>query len=145
MLMDAYSQAHEIVEVHKSDWLEFDNFVYDNLGFMDKCGFVTVLEKLPIGFVSWDPRKLPESMEIGHNCIIGKHKGYGHGSWQIKKALEIMAEKKPSRILVKTGNTDFFESARKMYLSAGFITTDVCKTDNLSVPEVVEFSLKLGI
>lgn len=145
MLMDAYSQTQGIVEKHKYDWLDFDNFVYDNLIFMDKCGFVTVMNEQPIGFITWDPRKLPDSMEIGHNCIIGKYKGYGHGSWQLKKAIEIMAERKPSRILVKTGNTDFFESARKMYLSAGFVATDVCKTDDLSVPEVVEFSLKVEI
>ncbi len=144
MLMDAYSQAQQIVDRHKSDWQEFDNFVFNNLNFMDKCGFVSVENDEPIGFVSWDPRKLPDSMEIGHNCIIGKFKGKGYGSRQLGHALKTMAERKPSRILVKTGNTDFFMPARKMYQSAGFEDERIIKSDDPSVPEVVEFSLKLG-
>ncbi len=144
MLMDAYSQVQEIVDRHKTDWQEFDNFVFDNLSFMDKCGFVSVENDEPIGFVSWDPRKLPESIEIGHNCIIGRFKGEGHGSRQLGHALKIMTERKPCRIIVKTGNSDFFAPARKMYLSAGFEVERIIKSDDPSVPEVVEFSLKLG-
>lgn len=143
MLMDAYSPAPEIVSRHRQSWRDFDNFFFDNLGFIDKCGFVTVFDNQPVGFVSWDPRKLPESIEIGHNCVLCDFKGQGIGLWQINQALEMLKVRNPSKILVKTGNTPFFAPARKMYESSGFKTERIVKNDDPSVPEVVEYCLKL--
>lgn len=49
----------------------------DNPHIAEFSGFMTVLEGKPIGFVSWNPTNLPESTEIGHNCILTQYKGNG--------------------------------------------------------------------
>ena len=143
MLMDAYSTAPEIVSRHRQSWRDFDNFVYDNPSILDKCGFVTVFDGQPVGFVSWDPRKLPESIEIGHNCVLCTFKGRGIGLRQLNQALEILRVKNLCKILVKTGNTPFFLPARKMYESAGFTVERITKNNDPGVPEVVEYCLKV--
>ncbi len=46
----------------------------------DNYGLVTCVNDIPIGFVTWDPRHIPEYAEIGHNGIREQYKrrGYGH-------------------------------------------------------------------
>jgi ribosomal protein S18 acetylase RimI-like enzyme len=143
MLFDAYSGDPGIVARYKKDWEEFDSFVFDNLVIMDRNGFVSVDGLEPVGFVSWDPRKLPESLEIGHNCILTRHKGQGKGKKQLQLALGQIQLRNPKKVIVKTGNTPFFLAARKMYESAGFCIERIVAADDPSVPEVVEYVMLL--
>ena len=45
------------------------------------------LQIIYIGFVVWDPRNMPEYVEIGDNCIVPKHKGNGYGKLQLQEAI----------------------------------------------------------
>lgn len=143
MLLDAYQAATELVERHKKSWLEFDNFVFDNLGIMDKNGFVMVKDGKPVGFASWDPRNLPESVEIGHNCVNIEYQGFGFGIVQLDEVVRRIKERNPKVILVKTGNIPFFLPARRMYESSGFAIVAITNQDDPSVTEVVEYVLRL--
>lgn len=143
MLLDAYQGSFELVDGYKKSWQEFDNFVFENLGMMDKNGFVMTRSGKPIGFSSWDPRKLPESVEIGHNCIIKEFQGLGLGKVQLGETLRQIKERRPQRIFVKTGNTPFFLPARKMYQSSRFEMVSITKRNDSIVPEVVEYTLEL--
>ena len=50
----------------------YDIFFYDNPEIAEKYGLVTCMDGVPIGFVTWDPRKRLEYVEIGHNGIREK-------------------------------------------------------------------------
>ncbi|MGD1007140.1 MAG: GNAT family protein [Ignavibacteriaceae bacterium] len=142
-LLYAYSEFPELTDFFKDSWLNFDKFIYNNLSFMDYNGFITVDNKIDgnfvIGFMSWDPRKLPISVEIGHNCIIKNYQGKGYGKKQLLIGLDMIKNMKPFRIIVKTGKVDFFKPAQHIYTSAGFKFKSVIKRDNLVVPEVIEY------
>lgn len=58
---------------------------------------MTVSEGKPIGFVSWNPTNLPESTEIGHNCILTKYKGNGYGKRQMREPFSALLRKGPKR------------------------------------------------
>jgi ribosomal protein S18 acetylase RimI-like enzyme len=143
LLIDAYSEFPELTNFFKESWLEFDKFVYSNLSFMDYNGFVTLEDNIVIGFMSWDPRLLPDSVEIGHNCIIKNYQSKGYGKKQLLLGLEMIKKMKPKSIKVKTGNIDFFKPAQCMYRSAGFGFKSIIKKDNLFVSEVIEYELNL--
>ena len=70
LLSDAYSFDGRWEDCCGADWKEFDDFFFDNPQIADRYGFITVLNGKAAGLASWDPRKMPEYVEIGHNCII---------------------------------------------------------------------------
>ncbi len=143
LLVDAYSEAPELIERYPEEWKSFDSFVYDNLSFMDECGFITIEDDQVIGFMSWDPRSLPDSVEIGHNCIVSAHQGFGKGREQLLLGIDKIKNLKPKRIIAKTGHIDFFIPAQRMYLSAGFKYKKSIKQDDDLVTEVIEYELKM--
>lgn len=118
LLKNAYSFDSKYDQIYNSDWLSFDNFFFDNLQIADKCGFVTTLNDEAIGFISWDPRKMPEYTEIGHNCIASKYKGCGYGKIQLQEAVNRIVQNNPQKIIVTT-NRDLIP-AQRMYESIGF-------------------------
>lgn len=144
LLADAYSRAPELVRRFGPEWEKFDAFVYAHLPVMDRCGFVSVEAGEPIGFISWDPRGLPDSVEIGHNCIVRAFQGRGRGKLQLLAGLGRMRELQPRRILVRTGAGVFFAPARKMYRSAGFRRTRTIRGEDDLIPERVQYELDLG-
>lgn len=79
---------------------------------------MTVLNGEPIGFVSWNPTRLPESTEVGHNCIATKYKGRGYGKAQMREAVRRIKEQGAKRIIVWTNER--LISAQHTYESAGF-------------------------
>ncbi len=83
LLSDAYSFDERWEDCCASDWKEFDHFFFDNPQIADQYGFITVLNGKAVGLASWDPRKMPEYVEIGHNCIISSRKGHGYGRVQL--------------------------------------------------------------
>lgn len=118
LLKDGYSFEPMFEHYWQSQWQEFDNFFYDNPKIAEKCGFITVLNGEPIGFVSWDPRKLPNSVEIGHNCIITKYKGNGYGGRQMREAVNRIKALGTKKIIVWTNEK--LVSAQRTYESVGF-------------------------
>ena len=141
LLNDSYLKFPELSAACHETWKEFDSFVFDNLSFMDHCGFVSVLNETPIGFMSWDPRNSPVSVQVGHNCIINEYKGKGYGRSQLSIGMNIIKSRKPERIIVKTGNINFFIPAQRMYCSAGFIQKQISFNNDPLVPELIEYEM----
>ncbi len=122
ILVDAYSFDERNRKNWDADWKQTDAFFYDNPEIADKFALLTCLDGSPIGFVTWDPRNIPDHVEIGHNGIREKYKGRGYGRLQLEEALRrIRAYKGLKRIIVTT-NANFI--APKNYESAGFVLHD---------------------
>ena len=102
----------------QKQWQEFDDFFYDNPQIAEKYGFITVLADKPIGFVSWDPRKLPEVAEVGHNCIATAHKSNGYGGRQMREAVNRIIAQGAKKIIVCTNEK--LVAAQRTYESVGF-------------------------
>lgn len=118
-LLDAYSFNSKWEEKFAKEWKDYDGFFYANLAFTNMCGFVTVLNGTPIGHISWDPRDLPEYVEIGHNCIETKYKGKGYGKIQLKEAIIRIKRYENIKKIVVTTNENLV-AAQHNYESAGF-------------------------
>ncbi|MEK5493935.1 GNAT family N-acetyltransferase [Paenibacillus sp. FSL R7-0297] len=118
LLKDAYAFNCRYEQSCLAEWREFDNFFFDNLQIADKYGFITTLNGEAIGFVTWDPRNLPEVAEIGHNCIASAHKGKGYSKMQLQEAVNRILQKEVRKIIVTTN--DDLVPARRMYESIGF-------------------------
>ena len=102
----------------EKDWIDFDNFFFDNLDIADKYGFITVLDGEPIGHISWDPRNCPEYVEVGHNCIASKYKGNGYGKRQLTEALNRIKQYDGLKKIIVGTNDNVI--APKNYESCGF-------------------------
>lgn len=86
-LVEGYSFDDRWKAYCERDWIEYDNFFFENLTIADRFGFITVLDDMPIGHISWDPRNVPEYVQIGHDCIVPKYKGNGYGRRQLQEAI----------------------------------------------------------
>ncbi|WFR54714.1 GNAT family N-acetyltransferase [Anaerocolumna sp. AGMB13025] len=126
LLKDGYSFESRYERDWAVKWKEADDFFYDNLQIADECGFVTAFKDTPIGFICWDPRNLPEYIELGHNCIATKYKGNQYGKMQLLEAVKRMSNKKAKKLLVTTD--ELLVPAQKNYESVGF--TFVQKRNN---------------
>ena len=122
ILVDAYSFDARNRQNWDTDWKQTDNFFYDNPEIADKYGLVTCLDGEPIGFVTWDPRNLPDYVEIGHNGIREKYKGRGYGRLQLEEALRRIREYKGLKRIIVVTNSNLI--APKNYESAGFSLVD---------------------
>lgn len=128
ILQDAYSFDSRNKEIWDENWHEADDFFYDNPSIANLYGFVTCIDKIPIGFVTWDPRHRPEYVEIGHNGIRTKYKGRGYGHMQLEEAIRrIKAYEGLQKVIVCT-NSNFI--APKNYESVGFRLYDRKKNDS---------------
>ncbi len=132
LLKDAYSFEPRFAPYWQDQWQEFDAFFYDNPHIADFSGFMTVLGGEAIGFVSWDPRHLPEYVEVGHNCIAAKHKGNGYGKAQMREAVRRIKEQGAKKIIVWTNER--LLPAQHTYESAGFRFVE--KSKETICPEV---------
>lgn len=118
LLVDAYSYDSRYKKCCGSDWQEFDDFCFDNIEIADRCGFITTLDDTAIGLVSWDPRSLPDYVEIGYNCLATKYKGNGYGKLQLQEAVNRIIQNYNSKIIVTTNEE--LKPAQRMYESVGF-------------------------
>ncbi|HEY5563686.1 MAG TPA: GNAT family N-acetyltransferase [Clostridiaceae bacterium] len=130
LLKDAYSFDCRYEQRWYSNWQVCDNFSFDNLQIADKYGFITTLNDEAIGFVLWDPRNMPEYVEIGHNCIASKHKSNGYGKIQLQEAVNRITQNDVRKIIVTT-NDDLI-SAQQMYESVGFKIYKKRKEQNIT-------------
>ena len=119
-LVDAYSFNNNCKKTWNDMWNEYDEFFYSNLEIAEKCSFITVLDGIPIGHISWDPRNRPDYVEIGHNCILTKYKGNGYGKLQLQEAIRRIKEYDDLKKIIVTTNEITF-SAQNNYESVGFI------------------------
>lgn len=126
LLKDAYAYDPEYEKHFLSNWRECDDFFYDNINIADKCCVVTSIYNKAIGFVCWDPRNIPEYVEIGHNCIAQELKGLKYGKLQLKEAISRIKRNSVKRIIVTTNESLF--AARKNYESVGF--NEIARRDN---------------
>lgn len=130
-LVDAYSFNDNCKETWDNMWKEYDKFFYDNLEKIgDKYCFITLLDGIPIGHISWDPRNRPDYVIIGHNCILTKYKGMGYGKIQLLEAIRRIKEYDVKKIIVTTNEITF--SAQKNYESVGF--KKIRERKNLETP-----------
>lgn len=142
-LVDAYSFDANWKENFEKDWKEYDKFFYDNLKFTNNCGFVTLLNNEPIGHISWDPRFLPQYVQLGHNCIVTKYKGMGYGKIQLQEAIRrIEKYSKIEKIIVTTNES--LIPARYNYESVGFVLKQRRKNnDYLFSGDYIDYELKI--
>lgn len=118
-LMDAYGFDGRWEAVFGESWKEYDEFFYDNPKIAETSGFVTVVDGIPVGHITFDPRKAPESVEIGHNCILSAYKGRGLGKTQLTEAIRRIREKwNPYKIIVCTNDNLI---AKHNYEACGFV------------------------
>ena len=118
LLENAYSFDRRYKEYFLSNWQECDDFFYNNLRIADSCCIVSVLGNEAIGFVCWDPRNIPEFVELGHNCITSEYKGFKYGKLQLQEAISRIMKNNVKKITVTT-NMDLY-AAQKNYESLGF-------------------------
>lgn len=127
LLSEAYSGAEssdpEFWMRERIHWNEYDRQVHEFPTTIGASGFVSVLEKAPIGMASWDPRQRPIA-KVGHNCVVPSHQGKGYGKAQLERVLFILGDKGFEKVLAETGDCLFFVSAQRMYTSCGFRQVD---------------------
>lgn len=119
LLKQGYSFDLRYTNLWMQQWKEEESFFYEHLDIADACGFITTLEDKPIGFITWDPRKLPDLVEIGNNCIATNYQGLGYGKMQLQEAIRRIRLLNPGKIIVTTNQK--LVSAQKNYESLGFI------------------------
>jgi len=105
----------------ETSWKAYDEFVFNHPDTVGRAGFTTFYNNTFVGFCSWDPRKAPDEVIVGHNGIIPQFRGNGFGVRQINEMIERFNEKRFKKVVVWTGGNDFFAPARKMYSKSGFI------------------------
>ena len=120
LLKDAYAFDGCWQKRFEQDWRKCDEFFFEHPHIADRCCFITVLDRTPIGFACWDPRPAPQFVELGHNCIASPYKGRGYGSQQLKEAVRRISQyEAPDKIMVTTNER--LQPAVHNYERAGFI------------------------
>ena len=119
-LVDAYSFNAKCKEAWDDMWKEYDEFFFSHPDIADQYSFITVLDGVPVGHISWDPRHRPDYVEIGHNCILTEYKGNGYGKLQLQEAVRRMKEYDQLKRIIVTTNVMMLPAQRN-YESAGFI------------------------
>lgn len=118
LLVDGYSFDNRWKLRFENDWIVFDDFFFDNLDIADKYGFISVLDGIPIGHISWNPRNMPEYVAIGHNCIASKYKGNGYGKRQLQEAVDRIRQYAGLKKIIVGTNSNLI--APYNYESVGF-------------------------
>ena len=121
---------------------EFDRDVF-NHDYIAACTFITAENGKSIGVGSFDPRKRPAYGDVGHNCILPSAQGKGYGLLQLQEILRRIHGRGIKTARVSTGVGPFFEPARAMYASCGFLETRRFKMLEYPQGEMVEYELPL--
>jgi GNAT superfamily N-acetyltransferase len=128
-----------------AEWAAYDQDVFQRPHTIGACGFVTCLRDQAIGFASWDPRAFPAHGVIGHNCILPAFRGYGYGTAQIRRVLDILRTRGFREARVATGDHPFFAPARQMYEACGFREVGRSLGSPHSTFGTVDYQLLLGM
>lgn len=127
----------------KGFFAKSDAEVFDNPDTVGRCTFVTCIDNEVAGFASYDPRKGPEIGVIGHNCILPKFQGNGFGKLQINRILDWFKSNGFRKAEVCTGDSTFFEPARRMYESCGMRKIKHCKEMTAFGWKMVHYEIEL--
>jgi len=130
ILVDAYSFDSRNRVLWDENWRESDDFFYENPQIAEKYGFITCVDGVPIGFVTWDPRNRPEYVEIGHNGIRSLYKHKGYGRMQLEEALRRIRTYEGLKRIIVTTNSQLV--APRNYESVGFQLYDRTPNDTES-------------
>ncbi|MCI8590534.1 MAG: GNAT family N-acetyltransferase [Clostridiales bacterium] len=122
IIKDAYAYDTRNKVLWDQNWHESDDFFYDNPHIADRYGLVTCVDNMPIGFVTWDPRRRPEYVEIGHNGVRDAYKRKGYGRMQLQEAIRRIKEYEGLRRIIVCTNSGL--AAPKNYESCGFTLYD---------------------
>lgn len=148
LLMQSYSIIIKADPIHwkieESNWIEFDRDVFDNLGTIGSCVFLSWYEGKLIGFGSFDPRQKPALGIIGHNCIVPKYRGQGFGKKQIVEILRRFGEIGIRKAQATTNDNSYFVPARKMYESCGFKEADREPWENDPKQKLIHYQKSIG-
>ncbi len=139
MLMKSYASYPEIINLEKASWQDYDSNIFKQPETIGKCGFVSCLEDVPVGFASWDPRNHPNFVLIGHNCILPNYQKRGFGRLQILEMLNRFKTMKFKKVKTSTGTNNFFVPAQKMYVSCGFYETARSLHERMPNFEVIHY------
>lgn len=127
LLIDAYSFDSRCRIHWGEDWREFDDFFYDYPAIAERCGLITALHGVPIGFASWDPRNQPAFAVMGHNCIAAKYKRRGYGHAQMMEAVRRIRLDGARSVIVTTSELTY--PAQRNYESVGFVRVNTRVND----------------
>lgn len=143
LLEAAYAYDERFKHYFKDNWRECDDFFYENLSIADKCCLITTVDDMPVGFVCWDPRNIPEYIEVGHNCIIPEFKGKKLGKIQLTEALDRIKKHDIKKITVTTNVA--LIPAQRNYESLGFklINTRVNDTKTMFSGDYLDYEIVL--
>lgn len=143
LLKDAYRFDPRYERDFYAAWEDSDRFFDTHPQIARQCGFVTVLEQKPIGFLCWDNRKMPELVELGHNCIISEFQGRGYGKAQLLEGINRLQRLHVKKITVITNRQ--LIAAQKNYENVGFRLTGSRRADHLPeyARELMEYVLIL--
>ena len=122
ILKDAYSFDSRNKEIWDDNWKKSDDFFYYNPEIARKYSLVTCIDGVPIGFVTWDPRNIPDYVEIGNNGIREKYKGNGYGHMQLAEALSRIKQYPGLKRIIVCTNEKLI--APRNYESVGFSLYD---------------------
>ena len=124
MLKSAYAEILVDDAKHREqylkDWQKFDDEVFNNPDTVGKCVRISFVDGEVVGFMSYDPRNLPDFGIVGQNCVLPEFRGQGYGREQIEEILKIFKERGAKKVIVTTGDSAFYLPARKNYESIGF-------------------------
>lgn len=130
-LCDAYSFDNEYQSYYWDSWMEYETFMYSDLeNITNKCGFVTVLDGIPIGHITWDLKHKPLYAKIKQFCIISQFKGKGYGHEQLLEAIHRIKETGVEKIIGTTNEK--LEASLKTYEGLNF--TKVKSRTNIDTP-----------
>lgn len=125
MLREAYAPLLDHAEwrAEATTWGVFDADAVERPTSVGACTFLTLLGTDIVGFASFDPRRAPGVGIVGHNCVRPPCQRRGIGRRQVLEVLRRLGCTGIHRAVVVTGESPFFEPARLMYRSCGFVET----------------------
>jgi len=148
MLSQSYADLIAADPIHwkneKNNWIEFDHNAFGNLESVGVCVFLSWHDQEIIGFGSFDPRQMPASGIIGHNCILPKYRGQGCGKQQIIEILRRFICLGIKTAKVTTNDNSFFMPAQRMYVSCGFKETSRTPWTNDPNQSLIHYQKKIG-
>jgi GNAT superfamily N-acetyltransferase len=124
---------------------QFDQDVFENLGTVGACTFITTIGRQIIGMGSYDPRQAPELGIIGHNCILPEQQGNGYGKRQILEIIRRLKFRHIKRATVTTSEHPFFKPACAMYLACGFSELERKQENPQNMYKKIHYEMELGV
>ncbi|MFW5828898.1 MAG: N-acetyltransferase family protein [Planctomycetota bacterium] len=125
---------------YRAAWAATDRDTFDHPDTIGRCVLISERDGDAVGFVSWDPRRLPEEGEIGQHCIAPAHRGHGLGTAQVREAMRLLREGGARRIVASTEDHPVFAPAAALYRACGFHEEERTHTERFGGLELIRFA-----